>query len=741
MQSKISSSKFGISKALIKEDFRRFWAIPVIAFIGYFLTGIFYILVNYDYLTDSHGTHMAYFIDDLLKGQFIGYIANMIWVPLLSSVLIFRYLHKTGHVMSTHSQPFSRSTLLNSHAASCALFSILPILATAVILMAISKPVYYPASTYTDKSEIVNLFARGFILNWAWDSILVSMFVLMICILGGMAAGTTFHHAVAAAGFNVVIPVCLFFQETYYDIYLFGYDDNSFIENLAKYSSPAILQVRDGFFSITENLLYVAVTLGLFALVHFMYSRRKLERATDGVVFKTFDVITTLIFGYLGMTIVGLSFHSIFNQSTRITTLGYIVGAILGMVICRMIIMKSIKIANKATLKIMIGYLVIAIAFMACLAVDITGFEKRIPDNADGVVLEMDGSILGISSDNYYGTSQYFADDETVEAVKGIHQLIIDNKSLFEDMAKERRRTPVDYDVVDNEEHVWLTITYYKSTDESDREKILRRNYSIPAYMLLNSSEIEAFTATPEYRERIKSVVPEANTVVNIDVTGGDLSANHDGGYSITDQAQIKGFIDAYEKDLDNLDSEAVRKAYAKYPVAYVNISFRSSENQKPYEDITEEEFMEITGGAPTVSAEDLSKAGYYNDITFEISPAYSSTIGWLKANGYGDVVEFNPGAFEFLMVYNFDGVYNKAITYDEKPVSEDGIIIMENPEKYETYVDVSRAHEVYGRLSELSTEEDDLYGIIFYEAAYDSTGAFEGYYPIYHALIEGKYL
>ena len=97
MKSKISF--FSVSPAIIREDFRRFWAIPVLAFIGYFLFGLLPIIVNYGLITKNGGENamvVGQLVDAMLSGRNPFLIVNMAWVPILSGLLIFSYLHRTG---------------------------------------------------------------------------------------------------------------------------------------------------------------------------------------------------------------------------------------------------------------------------------------------------------------------------------------------------------------------------------------------------------------------------------------------------------------------------------------------------------------------------------------------------------------------------------------------------------------------------------------------------------------------
>ncbi len=722
-----------VSKALIKEDFRRFWPIPVLAFVAYFLSGIFYILVNYEYLTDKGGSHMASFVESMLEGSYILFVVNMFWVPLLSSLLIFKYLHSSGHVMSAHSQPFTRRTLLNSHSISCALFSILPILATALILLLISKPTYYPADSYFSASEVVNVFARANVLHWAWDSIVVSMFVLVICIVGGMITGTSFHHAVAALGFNVVVPICLFLQVMYYDVYLFGFSSSSSLERLICHTLPEAQMFLPGFLSIGDNIAYILAIVILYIGALFLYNRRKLEKATDGVLFKAFDILITLIFGYLGMTVLGMIFYSVFEASIVITTFGYIVGAILGMLICRMIIMKSIKVINKNTLKIMIAYLVIAILFMLALSFDLTGFEKRIPANIDTVRFETSDAMIPAFEGRYYELDFMYEDKETIDAVKGIHQLIIENKDIVEEYdSNHYYMKPRDY----YEDTTFVKFTYYQKGKDGEYINKAERQYAVPIYLLLNSEEYKEYIESSGLRDMYLKNVPEASTIVNMDIGSYQFMQSTDSTVSITDSDEIAGLMAAYKKDMKEYSYEDILSTYGKEALVRIDLSYRIVNYNSDY--INQNELMEITGGpAPRTADKKLIESEYYESTSLNITYAHTNTIQWLKDNGYEIMVTFDSAEYPFAEICAIEGTYAENGVYTSIPNSEMDKKIVTDPELINKYYEECRASAYFGKISELSTKEDNIYQIVFYRCNVDSDENNPTYDPAYVGFIK----
>ena len=106
---KSKASYFSISKPLIIENLRRFWAIPALGFLVYFLSGIFPILMAYSHLND-----MATYIESSLSNQQPFFMFAHLIFPIVAAVVLFRYLQGISSVSVMHSMPFTRAKLYNS---------------------------------------------------------------------------------------------------------------------------------------------------------------------------------------------------------------------------------------------------------------------------------------------------------------------------------------------------------------------------------------------------------------------------------------------------------------------------------------------------------------------------------------------------------------------------------------------------------------------------------------------------
>jgi len=279
---KSKASYFSVSKPLIIENLRRFWAIPALAFLVYFLSGVFPILMTYSHLND-----LGNYIEMSLNNQQPFYMFAHLMFPVIAAVVIFRYLQSISSVSVMHSMPFTRAKLYNSGFVSGLILITAPILANGLILLAISKPVYNQYHNgimmVTDK---VNLFARMDILNWIWTSLIIAFVIFAVSVFAGIVTGNSLMHFATAIWFNFLIPALYAVFIAYFSHYLYGFDTTG---NWAEYGmkiSPFLNIIQsEGTFGAGSTIYYIVSFLILFGITSFLYQKRKLEHATDSLAF------------------------------------------------------------------------------------------------------------------------------------------------------------------------------------------------------------------------------------------------------------------------------------------------------------------------------------------------------------------------------------------------------------------------------------------------------------------------
>lgn len=740
-----ATSYFKLSGAVIKDDIRRFWAIPVIGFIFYFFSCLIYILLN----MKENSLALPGYIENLLSGSYAPSMLNICWMSVLSVLLVFRYLHNSGHTVAVHSQPFTRAELMNSHVMSCVIFVALPILLTGIILLIIAHPVYYSQDYYFYRNEMVNVFARVNILRWMWESFICALFIIMVSVIGGMVTGTSFHHAVAALGFNVVAPLCSWLLTLYGGIYLFGYVQPDWVLTAVRHMSPSLDVAFDtSFLSAFDSAYFVVFVVLLYIFAMFLYYRRRLERATDGIVFKAFDVLITFIFGYLGMTALGMAFYAIFDHSTAVTTLGYIAGALLGIVIVRMVILKSVRIFNKSTGIILGSYLVVALVFFGCLNFNVTGYESWVDEDADLI------SVSFGYGDTYAERLLHnvkASDDESKAAAIALHKMIIENKAECTNVGG--------YDSVyaytDNrvyEDTIAVNIRYMKDAGTEDSgertfENTIKRNYNVPVYLLLGSDELKTLTDTDAVKKQVADEMPAAEDVQYAYIESGRYYSSSPYGVNnaesdiCNDRAQLAGLMAALKKDAEEMIFDEMKSAYDTMTLAHIEINYTAVQNG------TAAQTASGSDDDTMLIAKELSESVSGSDqelSTFEVNvkSTYKNTIAWLNANGYGDLIQYDASTWKYAVVYDVEASApvnsDRSYSYDTIPQSEDGMQVITDSALIRKLFEGATSHAVIGPLSKLSTSENNIYLVEFYTSDSYDGGA---YYNAYNAYIDGSLL
>lgn len=210
---------FNISAKLVEEDVKRYWLIPAMIFLIYFIVGAVPLLDAADkYISVSlNSQHNVY--------------ANSIQIALISvsaisaAASVFSYLHGKASSVFVHGLPFSRKTLFRSHAFAGWLLAVFPIVISGLCFIVVcalqtasgkeiieSPDVYIPIS-YVD-----------YYLDWTLSAL--NSCYLRICfwrLLAGVIAGNLAVHVLLAMFLNGIAPVTVFLVNNYLFRFLKGF--------------------------------------------------------------------------------------------------------------------------------------------------------------------------------------------------------------------------------------------------------------------------------------------------------------------------------------------------------------------------------------------------------------------------------------------------------------------------------------------------------------------------------------
>lgn len=616
---KSQKSYFSISLPLIRENLRRFWAIPAISFLIYFLSGIFPIIISYSKIDT-----VAYYINMSLTNMQPFYMAAHLMMPVLTAVVIFRYLQSASSTTMMHSLPFSRYKLYNSNLLSGLIMVLTPVILSGLIMLAIAKPAFNIMGM--DPSSIAaaaDTFTRGAILSWMWQSILIVLVVYAISVFAGLVTANSIMHFATALGFNFLVPALYAVFVFYFGSYLYGFNTSGDWSATCLSISPFLetfnLNNDGGNFPPLHQLYYVMNALVLFVLSSFLYSKRKLEKASDSLAFEFMVPIICYLVAFFGMTLLGVWFKSLNQDSEFYAYAGYAAGALIFFIIGRMIVMKTPRVFNLKSLKSFAIYSLIAVIFFAALAYDITGFEKRVPDVNKISTASLENSFLQ-SSYGKYNTGIYrdmspkdlykmhaeLKSASNIKALTALHESILENRTDFETNNDKLIQYNIGFD--------YSIGTLYA----------LERIYAVDYYFLRDSKELKTIYESEEFKNMHSLQNLNYKKITSITFSN---PANYDTPVTIKNPNDIAMLLKLMDEDYANETYSEAMSLDWPYAVAAINYKM---------EDRTSKKIIDST-----------------TDLV--IRESYTKTIGWLSEKGFVDKIALINDMISYISVYSPD--------------------------------------------------------------------------------------
>ncbi|MFT5872505.1 MAG: ABC-2 type transport system permease protein [Clostridium sp.] len=394
------------NKGVLKNDLKRFSWIGILYSLFLLFAFPLQILMSRRYATKDKIISTQYMFDfnDIL-------IFSMLIVPVITAMFLFRYIQNKNSIDMLHSLPIKRVSLYDNHVFFGIMTLIIPVIVTTIISCILKNTLNLNDSSLH--------FTYNQIFVWSGTTILMSVFIFLLCVLIGILTGLstaqgllTYIFLFLPAGLGILIVDNL-------NLFLFGFD---FSNNIFVDISPFERMISNKPLRIAEILIYIFSSIFIYALGRFSYVKRDLEAATNAVAFKTLQPIFKYGVTFCTTLIGGLVFTD-GQEGLSWAILGYIIGGLIGYYIAEMIIKKSIKIFKNIK-----GYLIYAGIFsiiLLCVNFDITGFEKRIPDITK---IKSICFSTGAFPQNNNSEKYIYYEKENLEKIKILHNKIVDNK-------------------------------------------------------------------------------------------------------------------------------------------------------------------------------------------------------------------------------------------------------------------------------------------------------------------------
>ncbi|MDX8345080.1 DUF6449 domain-containing protein [Rossellomorea sp. YZS02] len=347
-------------------------------------------------------------------------VGLMLFIPVILSLFLFRYLHVKQAGDFIHSLPIHRRKLFFHFTGTGLGLLIIPILLNTVILLSLY--------TLTDLHEFIGI---DDIFIWCGTTILVNLllftfstFVAMITGLTAVQGALTYILLLLPAGMFVLICYSL-------KNFLYGFPEDYFFSVQMEEYSPLIkaAYLEDNLFTGSDVLMFTVITLVFYGLSYLLYQSRKVEVASQAIVHPILRPLFKYGISFCFMLFGGMYFNGVY-QSPFWTIFGYFFGSLIGYYIGQMILEKHWRVFRHW--KGYAGFAICMILVGIGIRFDLFNYEKKVPDMADVETVHVSDTFYSLT-DNPENLIKdpFIKDPKTIQAVLDLHKEILDNQAHY----------------------------------------------------------------------------------------------------------------------------------------------------------------------------------------------------------------------------------------------------------------------------------------------------------------------
>ncbi|QDP40592.1 DUF6449 domain-containing protein [Radiobacillus deserti] len=426
----MSSNPSWINKGILAHNFRSAGWIGILYFISLtFLVPLQMLMQFGDDEQLNYPMYESYF-------QFTGEIQVFIMfiAPIISSVVLFRYLQVKSSADYIHSLPIKRSVLFNHQFMFGLVILVVPVLLTGLL----SEGLYTLLS--------VEEYIKGSIITWMSITIIINLFVFATCTLVGIFTGIS--------ALQIVLTCILFFLPAgivmlwmfNLDFFLFGYASTYTLSSDVQMLSPFTRMMEIIYSSINwwEFLIYAILAILFYLFSVYFYRKRKVEAANQAIAF----IYLRPIFKY-GVTICFMLLSGIYFGETQgdigWLIFGYVVGAIFGYIIAEIVLLKTWRVFHR--LLHLVPFTIVMFVIGLFIHLDVFGYESKIPEEENIQKVYFGESLYEYQENqvDYYaneykdpqsidipGKPNMFEERRNIKHILDFHKAIIENQSSLE---------------------------------------------------------------------------------------------------------------------------------------------------------------------------------------------------------------------------------------------------------------------------------------------------------------------
>lgn len=599
MVMKLKTSFTNINRGILLNDFKRFAWIGAGYLLVLLLSVPLKVFMLYSKLEDVRINYVYTYsrIFQFDTNQSFLHVMSLILVPVLTGLLLFRYLQDSQAADTTHALPVKRETLYNTHVVTGIILLFAPLILTALISWALVAGLGIEHVNSTD------------ILSWLSISLLINLLFFMSSVAVGMITGMTTLQGVLSYILLLLpsgLSVLLLDNMRKY-IYGFAYD--YYFEKIEKLS-PLIRLTEISIHPIKpgEIAVYLLSSIALYFVGRYLYRQRHIETAGNAITFDILRPVFKYSVTFCSMLLLGSYFHGVQN-SMAWTYFGYLLGSLLAYFLTEILLNKSLQVFQRRHIR---GYGIYALAVIVLIGLfhyDFTGYEKRLPELSEVKSIYMDNSFYAFNyvpaaNAQAYGGSEYdyppvraiFTGKDNIAGIYSLHQKIVANRLVEKESFLSKR-----------------------TKDYSERICL--------AYEMKNGSHIyrQYEIAAPEYADRLKPIYESReykelhNRILSINPADVDLVEIHaseaNKNVRIVDPELIARAVDVLQREVYDETYEEMTASKQRPPWANITVCLKNQRRvdldwKKSYADF--EQWLKETGKynqARLLPGEDIASA------------------------------------------------------------------------------------------------------------------------------------
>jgi len=642
-----------INRGILSNDFKRYTWVGIVYLLGLLATVPLQLVMAYTQPEEIKAGYNAYTYLRVLQFDYSPLpLMLLLIVPVLTGLLLFRYLQSGKAADMEHALPIKRETLYNTHILAGLVFLLVPVIITALVSWALVAGLG------------IDFLQGKDILAWLNAALLMNLLLFMSTVAVGMFTGLSAVQGLLTY-ILLLVPSGLSFLILHnLSMYVYGFPYDYYGSNLEKLSPLLRLPVSNQPLQTGEIVFYLLICAVLYFLGRYLYQRRKIEAAGDAITFEVLRPIFKYAVTFCTMLLLGSYFHDA-QGSISWTYFGYLLGAVLGYFLTEILLNKSLYVFQWQRVKGLGIYGLVIIGLIGLLYTDCTGYEKRLPELSQIENVYMDSYFHPlIYGDEMYARGGFkpskaiFIDQDSIARIHTLHQQIIAHRG-------EEKGAALGHARLHPERRERVCLAY-----ELKNGRHIYRNYVISAAAY--KEQLKPIYESREYKIHHYEVLrANPDTVKLIDL----YSCEGNKHVRIVEPDRIKQAIAVLQKDVLAQSFEEMTMN-ERPPWANINIMLALPDSQDNMPAVASD-------GTMTVPQDN------YYQMGMSWQKSYVNFERWLQSAGLYDKARVLPGEDIVHAIINYapggvdENSYRKlmeAQNMEEKP----GVLKLTDPDKLE---------------------------------------------------------